>query len=158
MRQSFARTAFALILLVPAAALAAEPDPGIQRIFDRANVNYQVDAAGDFRATFTTGGNRTQLVVIRSGIDKVGDVETREIRSIGYRSPSDPFPTDVATRLLAENNTRVLGQWGKQMTLGVLAVRIPPDADAGTVLEAVSLAARDADAMEKALTPERDEF
>jgi hypothetical protein len=157
MSQAF--PSFALLaLLLPVTALANAPDRNIQRILDRAKIQYQVDGAGDFRATFDIGEGRTQLVIIRSTIDRVAGIETREIRTIGYRSPSDPFPTEVASRLLDENNRRVLGRWAKQDTLGILTIRIPADASGETLLAVIEMAARDADQMERALTEDRDEF
>ncbi len=147
-----------LLLALPLAANATAPDRSVQRILDRSKIKYQVDPAGDFRATFDLGEGRTQLVIIRSGIDRVAGIDTREIRAIGYRAPSDPFPTEAASKLLDENNRRVLGKWGKQGTLGVLSVRVPADADASTLIDAIEMAARDADAMERALIEDRDEF
>lgn len=135
-----------------------EADRLVQRILERAKINFQVDATGDFRATYDIGEGRSQLVIIRSGLDQIGELDSREIRSIGYRAPSDPFPAVAASRLLDENNRRVLGKWGKQGTLAVLSVRVPPAADADVLMAAIEMAARDADAMEKTLAPERDEF
>jgi hypothetical protein len=149
-----------LLLLVafPLATAASTPDRGVQRILDRAKIQYQLDPAGDFRITFDLGEGRTQLVIVRSSVERIAGFETREIRAIGYRSPSDPFPTEVASKLLDENNQRVLGKWGKQGTLGVLTVRAPADAGAETLVGLIEMAARDADAMERALIADRDEF
>jgi hypothetical protein len=148
-----------LLLVLPFVATAQPtPDRSVQRILDGAKIRYQVDQAGDFRATFDLGEGRTQLVIIRSGVDRVAGIDTREIRAIGYRAPSDPFPTEAASRLLDENNHRVLGKWGKQGTLGVLTVRVPADAKASTLIDAIEMAARDADAMERSLIEDRDEF
>jgi hypothetical protein len=149
----------AALLALPLIAVAQPtPDRGVQRDLDRAKIQYQVDATGDFRATYDLGNGRTQLVIIRSSVDRVAGVDTREIRAIGYRAPSDPFPTEAASKLLDDNNRRVLGKWGKQGTLGVLTVRIPADADGATLIQAIEMAARDADAMEKSLIADRDEF
>jgi hypothetical protein len=156
---SMRRLLLVLFASVPLFATAQPtPDRGIQRDLDRAKIQYQVDTAGDFRATYDLGEGRTQLVIIRSGIDRVAGMDTREIRAIGYRAPSDPFPTEAASKMLDDNNTRVLGKWGKQGTLGVLTLRIPADADGSALIEAIEIAARDADAMERALIADRDEF
>lgn len=158
MRRSFPILCLFLSSVPFAVASQPTPDRSVQRILDRAKIQYQIDSAGDFRATFDLGEGRTQLVIVRSGIDRVAGIDTREIRTIGYRAPSDPFPTEAASKLLDENNRRVLGKWGKQGTLGVLTVRIPADAGASTLIDVIEMAARDADAMERALIEDRDEF
>lgn len=139
-------------------AAPAEPDRNLQKLLDKAKIKYQIDDAGDFKITYDLGNGRSQLAYVRSSASDFGTLKIREVLSIGYASPSDKIPGEVANRLLEHNAQTKLGAWTKQGRLAVFVSKIPADADAKKLADAVELTAVLADALEQELTPGKDEY
>lgn len=145
-------------LLLTLSASAAEPDRNLQKLLDKAKIKYQVDDQGDFKITYDLGNGRTQLAYVRSGASDFGALKLREVLSIGYASPNEQIPNDVANRLLEHNAQTKLGAWTKQGRLAVFVSKIPADADARKLADAVELTAVLADALEQELAPGKDDY
>lgn len=164
---------FAVLLFfsVSSAVEAAEPvtgaastpaaDPAIRQLLDKLEYKYDVDEEGDYRLTFAVDeeeDGRSQLVFVRSPLETYGSHKVREIWSPGYLSTSDEFPVEVANRLLEATQESKLGAWAKQGRYAVFVVKLPADADAEALDDAVEAALRSADEMEQELTPGKDAF
>lgn len=164
---------FAVLLLfsVSSAVDAAEPatgatstpgaDQAIGQLLDKLEYKYDVDQEGDYRLTFALDeeeDGRSQLVFVRSPLETYGSHQIREIWSPGYLSASDEFPAEVANRLLEATQESKLGAWAKQGRYAVFVVKLPADADAVALDDAVEAALRSADEMEQELTPGKDAF
>ncbi|UNK49970.1 hypothetical protein MNR01_02715 [Lysobacter sp. S4-A87] len=133
-------------------------DPLVARHLDSLKYRYEVDEDGDYKLTFEVDDKRSQLAYVLSSTEKFGNLEVREIWSPAYRSGDGPFPVDVANRLLEDSQTSKLGGWVKQGSMAVFVVKIPADAAAGELDDALDFVLRSADQMEAALTQGKDEF
>lgn len=139
------------------AVAAPAPDRALGRLLDSLKYTYEVDDDGDYKLVFDTEGERSQLVFVRSAVEKFGSHHIREIWSPGYRSPAAQFPATVANRLLEDSNASKLGGWVKQGDLAMFVVKIDADASAEQLSDAIDAATRSADAIELELT-KKDEF
>lgn len=145
----------------PAAAATVERDPGVAKLLDQLGYKYEVDSEGDYRLTFGMDEDedgRSQMVFVRSPVETYGSHKVREVWSPGYLSDADAFPADVANRLLTATQDSKLGAWAKQGRYAVFVVKLPADAGADELDDAVEAALRSADEMEAELTPGEDEF
>ena len=158
LRISHAALAGLLAATIALPARGAEPDRNLQKLLDKARLKYQVDDQGDFKVTYDLGNGRSQLAYVRSGSSDFGSLKIREILSIGYASPSEKIPADVANRLLEHNAQTKLGAWSRQGRLAVFVSKIPADADARKLADAIELTAVLADALEQELMPGKDDY
>ncbi len=145
----------------PAKTAGKEGDPAVRRLLDKLEYKYDVDEEGDYRLTFgldEKDDGRSQLVFVRSPVETYGAHKVREIWSPAYLSATDEFPAKVANRLLAATQESKLGAWAKQGRHAVFVIKLPADASAQELDDAVDAALRSADAMEHELTPGKDDF
>jgi hypothetical protein len=145
----------------PTTPAKQEGDPTVRQLLDKLGYKYEVDDEGDYKLTFgmdEAKDGRSQLVFVRSAVETYGAHKVREIWSPGYQSATDEFPAKVANRLLEATQDSKLGSWAKQGRYAVFVVKLPADADASQLDDAVDAALRSADEMEQELTPDKDEF
>lgn len=135
-----------------------EPDKKLRKQLEQRKIRYETDADGSYRITYDLGGGRSQLAFVSSTINEYGSLKTREVRSIGYRSPADAFPVAVANRILEVNNQAKLGGWVKQGRFAVFTAPVPVDASAQQLADTIELSARLADELERELNGDKDEF
>lgn len=139
----------------PAVADAQSTDDGadapVRARLDAMGTPYTVDEDGDFQITVDVGNGRTQLVWVRSVVETTDHHQVREIWSPGYRSETGSFSAAIANDLLERSHLLKLGSWVKQDDVAMLVVKIPADADADALDEAIDLAAAAADALEREL-------
>lgn len=172
------RPAFVLLLtaalFVPAAMAKdapAQPEPTpkgkadkrVQRQLDKLKYTYEVDEDGDYKLVFDMSNDddttkRSQLVYVRSPVYDYGTVEVREVWAPAYKAKGDKFPADVANRLLEASQDSKLGGWAKQGAYAVFVVKLPTNASAEQLDDAIDAAVQSADQMEAELTPGKDEF
>lgn len=136
----------------PVAAATAAPDPLIGKQLKGLGYSHEVDEDDDYRLVFELDEGRTQLVYVRSAVEEYGNVSVREIWSPGYTADTDSLPAALANRLLEESNQAKLGGWVKQARTAMFVVKIPGDADAAQLADAIEAATRSADALELDLT------
>lgn len=164
----------AVLLLVPALAVdardsaaagskkAVTADPQVKRLLEELEYKYEIDGDGDYKLVFdmdSTQDKRTQLVFVRSPVETFGAHKVREIWSPGYQAKGgDDFPAAVANRLLEATQASKLGAWAKQDDYAVFVVKLPADATAKQLDDAIDAAIRSADDMEAELTPGQDAF
>lgn len=126
-------------------------DAAVKARLDSKGTPYVVDEDGDFQITVRVDDDRTQLVWVRSSVEATDEYKVREIWSPGYRSPSGDFSAAIANDLLERSNLLKLGAWVKQDDVAMLVIKIPADAGADALDEAIDLAAASADAVEREL-------
>lgn len=166
--RSFAAASMLLLFAVttvnaaePAESAKKEGDPAVKKLLDQLEYKYDVDEEGDYRLTFSLDekeGGRSQLVFVRSPVETYGSHQVREIWSPAFVSTSDEFPAKVANRLLEATQESKLGAWAKQGRHAVFVVKLPADASAQELDDAVDAAVRSADEMEQELMPGKDDF
>jgi hypothetical protein len=149
-------------------AKASEANPGLSKAdrrvkaaLDELKLKYQIDSDGDFRLKLNVGSQgRSQVVVIRSATEKVGDLEVRDIESPAMISQND-LTAAAANQLLVDSGRKRLGAWqvlkGQKNNVVLFCSRISASTDSATLQQVLLLTAMSADTMEKALTG-KDQF
>lgn len=150
------RTLCIAVLLAAAPAYAANHDAVVKAQLEAKGTPFTIDDDGDFQITVRIDDKRTQLVWVRSAVESTDHHRVREIWSPGYQSQTDAFPAAIANDLLERSNMLKLGSWVKQERVAMLVVKIPADASADELDEAIDLAASAADAVELDLTGKDD--
>ncbi len=149
------------LLCIAAHARAATPDQRIEKQLKAASYHYQIDDDGDFKLTFGTAQERSQLVFISSRTHTLGKLEIREIFSPAYVT-TEPLLATIARRLLSENEHTKLGAWrispqADDATAVVFAMQIPAEIDLDLLDALLAAVVNTADEMEQELTGE-DEY
>lgn len=142
-------------------AAAAKADPSVARVLDGLGYTYEIDEEGDYKLVFAMGedeGGRSQLVYVRSPTESYGTHRIREIWSPAYLSAAADFDAVVANRLLAATQESKMGAWAKQNRYAVFVVKVPAEATAEQLDDAIDAAVKSADEMEAHLTPGKDDF
>lgn len=146
----------ACLVLSTASFHAAAADQVVKAQLESKGTPFTIDDDGDFQITVRIDDKRTQLVWVRSAIEETGHHRVREIWSPGYQSDGAMFPSAVANDLLERSNKLKLGSWVKQDKVAMLVTKIPADANAAQLDEAIDLTASAADAVELELTGKDD--
>lgn len=146
----------ALGLLLPMAASAQ--DANVERQLAQLGIDAQVDDDGDFRVIHELDAGRTQLVLVISSIQTYHSHKVREIWAPAYRAPGDSFSALVANELLSDTWENKMGAWAKHGDMAMYVVKLPADASADELGDAIRFAAEIADRMEVVLTDGEDEF
>ena len=140
------------LLLLALNVHAAEPDKRVKAGLDAEQLNYDVDEDGDYKVTlsFHDDNDRTQLVIVQSATFTYRQTEFREIFSAGLMlDDAGKMDLGLARRLLEENSTSKLGFWGVEDDVVWAIARIPANAPASTLREAINFVAIRADDLEK---------
>lgn len=150
-------------LLLAAPLQAAEADPAIAKQLKDLEYEYEVDEDGDYKLLMAAGeteAERSQIVFIRSAVETYGKHRVRELWSYAYEAPGDALPAVVANRLLDASNALILGSWVRQGGKAVYVAKIPADAGAEELDDAIAAAANSADEMEIELAadPASDDY
>jgi hypothetical protein len=130
-------------------------DNRVKQVLEEAELKYEIDKDGDFKTGNKFDNGRTQLAWVLSNTNKLGNLEIREIWSIGYASESR-IPDRILRKLLEQNRKVKLGAWqirkmGDQ-EVAVFSAQVAADADKETLLLALQAVTSTADEMEKELT------
>jgi hypothetical protein len=134
----------------------AKADARVKAALEQLKLKYLIDSDGDFRVTLGVGNQgRTQVVLIRSATEKVGDLEVRDIESPALVTEND-LTAAVANQLLIDSARKRLGAWqvikGQKNHVVLFCSRIGATTDPATFEQVLLLTAISADGMEKALT------
>lgn len=141
-----------LLAALPLAAAADEADALVQAHLESKGTPFEIDDDGDFRIVVRLEDERTQLVWVRSVVSETEHHRVREIWSPGYQSATDNFPAAIANDLMARSHDLILGAWVKQDRVAMFVTKIPADASADALDEAIDLTALSADEAENDLT------
>ena len=158
MKKFFAAIAGAALLLSSSAFAAGSADNVLKAQLDSKGIKYEIDKDGDFRIVYQVGGNRTQIAWVRSTVNSYGSLKVREIWSPGYKSDSNDFPALIANTLLDKNHEVKLGAWEAQDQMAMFVVKIPADANAEQLVDAIEATVNSADEVEKEITGDKDEY
>lgn len=129
-----------------------EADPRVKRLLDKADLKYEIDRDGDYKMINRFDNNRTQLVFVNSRTVRLGEMEIREIWSVGYVSDG-VMPDEIVKDLLEANCKVKLGGWelrrfsGKEA--GVFRAQIAADTDELSLLMTLQAVSKTADDMEQ---------
>jgi hypothetical protein len=137
-------------------AAVAPEDVDVGALLDEKDTPYEIDEDEDYAVLVRIDDERTQQVWVRSVIESTDHFTVREIWSRAYRSEGDAFDAAIANQLLEHGNTIKLGGWVKNGDSAMFVVKIPADANADELDEAIDLAAVTADKMELELTAKDD--
>jgi hypothetical protein len=149
----------ALALSVPGPVRAGtDADPVLKAQLESKGIKFTIDKDGDFDIVYNVHDGRTQLAYVRTAVSNYGTLKIREIWSPGYKGDSEEMPALIANSLLDKNHETKLGAWESQRNYAVFVVKIPADANAEQLLDAIELAVNSADAVEEELTGKKDEL
>lgn len=131
------------------------PDNNLAQTLSAAGIAYQVNQRGHLSFVTQVSRERTQLVFIASETKRVGNLDWREVWSIGYLTADPSLPESVAIDLLEENATSEQGAWEAGQFLGqragIFKARVPADADWSTLETTFQLVSAIADRKESEL-------
>jgi len=158
MKPLFAAFAGAVLFSMASIAAAGAPDNAVKAQLDSKGIKYEIDKDGDFRIVYELDGGRTQVAWVRSTTNTYGSLKIREIWSPGYKADGNDFPAVIANTLLDKNHLVKLGAWEAQDNMAMFVVKIPADADADQLIDAIIAAVDSADEVEKEITGAKDEY
>ena len=127
-------------------------DPRVAKALGDLKLGYEVDKKGDAKVilSFTDDGGRTQLVVVQSGTYQYRNNEFRDVFSAGLKADEEKgLDLPLARRLLEESSRSKLAFWGVEDAVVWSIARIPADAPADALKEAIDFVAVTADDLEK---------
>jgi hypothetical protein len=137
------------------AAKQPQTDLRLTAALDAAGIAYSVLESGDLQVRAGLADERTQTVVLRSKTHAYRSEEWREVYSIAHRLTDDaPVDAELARRLLAANDTLVMGAWSVANSQVALIVRLPARSSPLRLVEAIDFIAEVADGLEGELAPE----
>jgi hypothetical protein len=149
------RTLAALVLLLgavlPALALA---DASVKTRLDARGIQYEVDADGDYKVTYSyKDEGRTQLVFVSGSTESVGGFKVREVFAPAAK---DGISGSKAIELMGESRTNKIGSWELQGDVLYFVIKLPDSVDATELESAMDIAAQTADNMEIELSGDED--
>lgn len=138
---------------------SAAGDARVKAALDKLGWKYQVDQDGDYKLVMQVK-ERSQIVFILSGTNKLGEMEIREMISPGYVSEK-PLSGEIANQLLVDNTQKKLGAWevtkGSKNYVAMFNAKVSANSTSEELAAAVMATVRSADAMELSLT-KQDKF
>ena len=125
-----------------------EVDARIAAALDRKEVKYEIDEDGDFRIISPCDDDRTQLIFVRSNIEKYGEFEIREIWSIGY-SHENSVPPAIVKKAAKLSGDYIVGAWemAGDAKLAMVA-KVPANLSDDTLIGTIVAVGRRADKFE----------
>lgn len=137
-------------------------DKRVAAALDQAELKYEVTDRGDFKLLYELDDDRTQVVIIGSKTEKLGDLEIREVWSIAQQSDGE-FDGETANALLVDNGNRKVGAWQVAVEeetdqhTAIFSAQVDAAADSAALAQVIVAVVQTADEMENELT-EEDEF
>jgi len=130
-----------------------QSDPRVGRVLDELEYGYEIDKDGDFKLQFDLGEGRSQVGFINSNTQSFGDIEIREVYSVGCIVGGPP-DAQLLSSLLQHNGVVKLGAWRiSELQNGdvaiIFAAHIAADTDARTLGAIIELVLKTADEFEK---------
>ncbi len=130
----------------------ASEDARVTRVLETAGISFRVDEDKDFHIVLELENGRSQQLWVKSVTNFSGQAEMREIWSYAYQHSSTDLPRNMLNRLLFDSNRRVMGAWVKQDEFVMYVVKLPADANATMLAEAIRESADIADYWERELS------
>lgn len=133
------------------------PDMGVAKRLNELDLSYEVNENGDYTLVFEIDKGRTQLVIVRSQTERLGELDIREVLSAGVILPEgEKVPYDLAIKLLEDNSNRKRGSWAAQGRVVYHVVHLSADANKVELGQAIVMAAKSADDLERQFTGKDD--
>ena len=149
-------------LLCTAAAVAAPAtaaDASVEARLKARGIQYEIDADGDYKATYSYDKeNRTQLVFVSGGTEQISGLSIREVFSPAGRIAADGIDGEQALALLADSRTKKLGSWESAGDVLYFVIKLPDNVDAAALEAAMDIAAETADNQEIELSGDQDDL
>jgi hypothetical protein len=143
MRKLWIAVAIVLVLaaaLTQVSAQTQKTDARVAVALTQAGLKYVVGDDGDFRFVIELKGGRTQLVFINSVTETVGNIEIREVWSIGYMG-SEVMSSLIMEVMLRDNANKKLGAWGlsqiNNLYVGTFSIKMSAESS-GSVLRTIA--------------------
>ncbi|MFT3755952.1 MAG: hypothetical protein QM769_08390 [Pseudoxanthomonas sp.] len=157
------RIALASLLAASGTAIAGNtPDASVGKKLDAIGLKYNVDEDGDYRLVMSgLEGDRTQLVIVRSSVETLGNYRIREVWAAAGKLPAAEDAKGIASiaaiskGALMDANDKKLGGWvlkGKEAdeTLYYVA-QIPADMGSDDLETVIASVAKSADTLEQSV-------
>jgi hypothetical protein len=139
----------------PGQLAKGEPDPRVQAILEETDFQFTVNSDGNFKIIYDAGAGRTQVLFVESNVERLGELEIREVWSPIGQSSSESFPAAVSDRLLRVGASMKVGAVevvaidGKPTAY--FSAKVPADLDAAKLISVINAVATTADENENAL-------
>jgi len=149
-----------IVLSMPAQSLLAqstEHDSRVKDQLDKTDLKYEIDDDGDFKLLFEFDDSRSHIVFVNSQTETYGDMEIREVWSVGYVSPdeAETVSSDVCENLIRANATAKMGAWQiikmDDKEVGVFRAMVPANASREVIIDTMKLVGITADEKESEL-------
>jgi len=133
-------------------------DDRVEKLLEELDLNYEIDKDGDFKLINGFDDDRTHVVFVNSKTEELGDLEIREVWSVGFLA--DTIAADTMQDLLEENGNVKLGAWrisrmGDKM-VAIFSAQIAADTDRKSLLLALQAVSSTADNFEEQVTGKDD--
>ena len=146
-----------LALGIPTSASAQ--DGSVAARLKERGIKYEVDADGDFKATYNyKEEGRTQLVFVSGKTEAVGGLSIREVFSPAGRVKVDGINGSKALELLESSAQMKIGAWEIRGDVLYFVIKILDDASSANLEAAMDVAAETADNEELELSGDRDDL
>ena len=156
-RALLALAAVSVLAMALPAFGAAKADPRIKAVLDKLKLTYEIDKDNDFSLPYDLGDGRSQTVFLMSKTTKIGELEFREVASIGAMFEGD-LPAGLAEKLLLQSRDSTIGSWqmekdGNNKVL-VFVAKLPLDAEPKSWVKVIEGVAGKADLLEREVSKE----
>ncbi|MDN7125839.1 hypothetical protein J6J08_00395 [Pseudidiomarina sp. 1APR75-33.1] len=129
-------------------------DKRVELAFAETELNYEIDADGDFKLLMEFDDQRSQLVYVSSHTYSMENLEIREVWSIGHVSDT-ALSAELANRFLTESADMILGGWEQQIWgeqhVVIFRAKMSANASGETLESAIAAVSQTADDIEKEL-------
>lgn len=140
-----------------AAGESAREDARVKRALEEEGLKYRIDENWNFLLTFEgVEEDRTHVVVVKSGTERMGASEIREVYAVGYQGK--PLGKAQLEELLEANARYIMGAWevspvetdadNRRVQQARFCIRLDAEAPGETLRTALEIAADICDARE----------
>ena len=136
-----------MLLGMAGTMLADAPDMRVKNRLDAREFKYEITKAGNFKAIIECDNERTQLVYINSATERLGNMEIREVWSLGYKGT---LTNSIMRRMLRSGEEFKLGAWGcnEDEDRAYFTAKIPANLPAADLVKVIFAVGKAADKLE----------
>jgi len=160
MKPTLSRLPAVLVLCAATLAMPAlAADASVDARLKARGVQFEVDADGDYKVTYSyKQENRTQLVFVSGRTEQVNGISIREVFSPAGRVAADGIDGAKAMALLADSRSKKLGSWEISGDVLYFVIKLPDSIDGAALEAAMDIASETADNKEIELSGDKDEL
>ncbi len=146
-----------LMLTATFATPVLAADASVEARLKARGVQFEVDAVGDYKVTYSyKQENRSQLVFVSGHTEQVNGMSVREVFSPAGRIAADRIDGAKALALLADSRGKKIGSWEIAGDALYFVIKLPDSVDAAGLEAAMDIAAETADNKEIELSGDKD--